>query len=73
MMLFGNTTCAWLLAQSANAAVQLLESEGADNFYRNKLASTDFYMAHVLPRNGAYLTALLNSGNDLAAVTPDIF
>lgn len=73
MMLFANTTCAWLLARSAIAAVQLLKSEGADNFYRNKLASVDFYMAHVLPRNGAYLTALLNSGKDLTAVTADIF
>ncbi len=71
LLLFGTVCGAWMMARSALAAQQALDS-GSDEaaFYQTKLITTQFYFDHIAPRATAYL-ATLQAGKrgivDLAA------
>jgi hypothetical protein len=58
MMLFGNSVSYWCMVRLAMAAQQRLDNGSDDRFYNQKLATTAFFATQILPRNGAYLTAL---------------
>jgi hypothetical protein len=58
MMLFGNSVSYWCMVRLAMAAQQRLDNGSDNRFYNQKLATTAFFATQILPRNGAYLTAL---------------
>ncbi len=64
MMLFCNTLAGGLMAASHKKAQALKESGGNSVFCDQKMATADFFVHKILPRNHAYLAGVL-SPNDL--------
>lgn len=58
MMLFGNSVSYWLLVKLAIAAQKHLDQGSQERFYQQKISTTQFFAAQLLPRNYAYLTAV---------------
>ena len=60
MMLFGNTFSYWLLVEQALKAQEKIEQGSGDVFYRDKVATAKFFASQILPRNSAYLAAVID-------------
>ena len=58
MMLFGNSVGYWLLVRLSIAAKSHIEKGSEDRFYRQKIATTEFFASQLLPRNAGYLGAI---------------
>lgn len=56
LMMMGYVAGAWYMARTAELAVRARDEDAA--FYDRKLMSAKFYFAQMLPRHGAYLTAV---------------
>ena len=61
MMLFGNSVAYWLMVRLAIAARQRIDQGSSDRFYHQKIATSQFFAAQILPRNYAYLAATIQS------------
>lgn len=61
MMLFGNSVAYWLMVKLAIAAQQRIDQGSSDRFYHQKIATSQFFAAQLLPRNYAYLAATTQS------------
>ena len=59
MMLFGNSVAYWQLAILGCAAAEKIQASDQDEFFRQKLATAQFYKTQILPRNQAHLEAIL--------------
>jgi alkylation response protein AidB-like acyl-CoA dehydrogenase len=59
MMLFGNSVAFWQLVKLAFAAQRELLTVDQDEFLQQKLATAQFYKTQILPRNQAYLEAIM--------------
>ncbi len=59
MMLFGNSVAYWQLMKLAFAAQRELLAGDQDEFLQQKLATAQFFKTQILPRNQAYLEAIL--------------
>jgi len=68
LMLSSTVTAAWLMVKAAGAAVP--GSESQDAFARSKLATTNFFIDHILPRSSGYLTSL-RAGDDAIMALPE--
>ena len=60
MMLFGNSIAYWLLVILACAAQRKIQAGDTDQFLRQKIATTQFYSAQILPRNHMHLEAIIS-------------
>ena len=58
MMLFGNSVGYWLLVRLSIAAKSHIEKGSEDRFYRQKIATTEFFASQLLTRNAGYLGAI---------------
>jgi hypothetical protein len=58
MMLFGNSVGYWLLVKLSIAAKSHIEKGSEDRFYRQKIATTEFFASQLLTRNAGYLGAI---------------
>ena len=58
MMLFGNSVGYWLLVRLSIAAKLHIEKGSEDRFYRQKIATTEFFASQLLTRNAGYLGAI---------------
>ena len=58
MMLLGNSLSYWLLVRQALAAQRHLQAGSTEGFYRQKIATAQFFASQLLPRNYAYLSAV---------------
>lgn len=64
----------WLLAESARvAASQLAAVTGDTDFYRNKLATAEFYARHILPQSGALVRIVVDGSAAIAELDTAIF
>jgi hypothetical protein len=59
MMLFGNSIAYWQLVILACAAQRKIQAGDTNLFLRQKIATTQFYSAQILPRNHAHLEAII--------------
>ena len=59
MMLFGNSIAYWQLVILACAAQRKIQAGDTNQFLRQKIATTQFYSAQILPRNHAHLEAII--------------
>ena len=59
MMLFGNSVGYWLLVRLSIAAKSHIEKGSEDRFYRQKIATTEFFASQLLTRNAGYLGAII--------------
>jgi len=73
MMLFGNSVCYWLMVRLSLAAQAHIADGSDDRFYEQKIATTEFFAAQVLPRNAAHLGALNSSAEGINAFAADDF
>ena len=73
MMLFGNSVCYWLLVRLSLAAQAHIAGGSDDRFYEQKIATTEFFAAQILPRNAAHLGALNSSADGMNAFAADDF
>jgi hypothetical protein len=73
MMLFGNSVCYWLMVRLSQAAQAHIADGSDDRFYEQKIATTEFFAAQVLPRNAAHLGALNSSADGMNAFAADDF
>jgi len=69
LMLSATVTAAWLMLKSTTAAAK--QSIDEDSYAASKLATTNFFFDHILPRSSAYVTAL-RSGDDAIMALPEI-
>lgn len=60
MMLFGNSIAYWQLVILACAAQRKIQARDTDQFLRQKIATTQFYSAQILPRNHMHLEAIIS-------------
>ena len=60
MMLFGNSFSYWLLVEQALKAQEKIKQGSGDVFYRDKVATAKFFASQILPRNSAYLAAVID-------------
>jgi alkylation response protein AidB-like acyl-CoA dehydrogenase len=60
MMLFGNSIAYWQLVILACAAQRKIQAGDTDQFLRQKIATTQFYSAQILPRNHMHLEAIIS-------------
>ena len=60
MMLFGNSIAYWQLVILACAAQRKIQVGDTDQFLRQKIATTQFYSAQILPRNHMHLEAIIS-------------
>ena len=60
MMLFGNSIAYWQLVILACAAQRKIQTGDTDQFLRQKIATTQFYSAQILPRNHMHLEAIIS-------------
>lgn len=58
LMLAGTVHAGWQLARSAYVAAQAIQNGATDDFYTDKVATAVMYAVHVLPRAGAYASAI---------------
>ena len=72
MMLFGNSFAYWQLLILAIAAQQQLDSGIEDNFLLQKIATAQFYSSQILPRNQAYLEAIIADTSFMDNLTMDL-
>ena len=63
MMLFGNTISYWSLVKLAFGALEKIEQDEDDGFYKDKVATASFFASQILPRNSAYLEAVLDESD----------
>lgn len=68
LMLSSTVTAAWLMVKAAGAAAP--GSESQDTFARSRLATTNFFIDHILPRSSGYLTSL-RAGDDAIMALPE--
>ncbi|MEZ5528620.1 MAG: acyl-CoA dehydrogenase C-terminal domain-containing protein [Porticoccaceae bacterium] len=74
MMLMGTTVAGALMAQSAVAAHRMNEAgEGNSVFNNAKVATARFFVEHIMPRNQAYLAAVLAGSESVMALDIDTF
>jgi hypothetical protein len=66
--LFGVVAGGWLLARQALAAVGMSDDQAAA-----KIASAQFYAAHILPQASGWLTAATDGADALAAIPDSAF
>jgi len=69
LMLNSTVTAAWLMLKAATIAKEQGTEE--DSFADSKLATTNFFFDHILPRCSAYLTAL-RSGDEAIMALPEM-
>ncbi len=62
-MLVGNVVCGWLMARSAVAAQEAVDSGSSDIFYINKIKTAVYFAEQILPRCEG-LQAIVKSGSD---------
>ena len=58
MMLYGNSVSYWLMVRLAVASQAHIEEGSTDRFYGQKIATTEFFAAQILPRNAGFLGAI---------------
>lgn len=73
MMLFANTVCGWLMVRSALAATAVQEAGNGDRFYAQKIATVDYFLKYILPRNQSYLSAIRAGSSPLDELEPQDF
>jgi 3-(methylthio)propanoyl-CoA dehydrogenase len=61
MMLVGNSVAYWLMVRLAVAAQGKIDQGSQERFYRQKIATAQFFAAQLLSRNSSYLSATLGS------------
>lgn len=73
LMLFGNSACGSLLAQSAVSAQRIIDEGSDDRFYVQKIATATFFATQILPRNEAYLAALKDGSGQISSLGEEDF
>ena len=73
LMLFGNSACGSLLAQSAVSAQRIIDEGSDDSFYVQKIATATFFATQILPRNEAYLAALKDGSGQISSLGEEDF
>jgi len=73
MMLFANTVCAWLMVRSALAALDIQEAGSDDRFYLQKVATAEYFLKYILPRNQSYLSAIKAGSSPMDGLEPEDF
>lgn len=68
LMLGSTVTAGWLMLKAATATVN--DQADQSSFAANKLATTNFFIDHILPRCSAHLSAL-RSGDDAIMALPE--
>ncbi|MDG1475212.1 MAG: acyl-CoA dehydrogenase [Porticoccaceae bacterium] len=58
MMLYGNSVSYWLMVRLAVASHAHIAEGSTDRFYGQKIATTEFFAAQILPRNAGFLGAI---------------
>lgn len=72
LMQTGTVAGGFRMFESAVAAERhLRDSSGADDFYRTKISTAQFYINHLLPRAEAHAIAVLAGGEGVMAVAPE--
>ena len=71
LMLCSTVTAAWLMLKAATAARE--QGSEKDTFADHKLATTNFFFDHILPRCSAYLTALRSGDEAIMALADTDF
>ncbi|GLT23702.1 acyl-CoA dehydrogenase [Zoogloea oryzae] len=70
LKLAGTVIGGWLMAKAAKVAHDAIAAGSSDPFYREKLASAQFYASHILPKS-AGLRITVESDNSLLLGLPD--
>jgi len=70
LKLAGTVIGGWLMAKAAKVAHDAIAAGSSDPFYREKLASAQFHMGHILPKS-AGLRITVESDNSLLLGLPD--
>ena len=70
LKLAGTVVGGWLMAKAAKVATDAIAAGSSDPFYREKLASAQFYMGHILPKS-AGLRITVESDSSLLLGLPD--
>ncbi|WP_317931485.1 acyl-CoA dehydrogenase [Halioxenophilus sp. WMMB6] len=60
MMLFANTLAGSLMAAAHQKAEAAIAAGSSSKFLQRKVATADFFIHHLLPRNGAYMAGILS-------------
>jgi hypothetical protein len=68
MMIFGNSVSFWLMVKLAVAAEKHLDQGSQERFYQQKISTTQFFAAQLLPRNYGYLAAVTGGVDYLQSV-----
>jgi 3-(methylsulfanyl)propanoyl-CoA dehydrogenase len=73
MMLFGNTVCGWLMVKSACIALDAIDQGSSERFYVQKIATAEYFLSAILPRNSACLSAVEAGTGRLGELTAEDF
>ena len=74
LKLFGTVAGGWLMARAALVAQDRLDAPGADRgFLEAKLATTRFYLEHLLPQAGALARTVTHGAASTLALAPAAF
>ena len=74
LMLIGTSAVGALLAKSAVVAANMNSAnEGNPNFNKQKITTATFYAQYVMPRNSAYLAAVIAGPTSIMALAEDDF
>jgi len=74
LRLFGLVAGGWQMARAALAAQRLLDQgRGHENFLRAKIASAEFYAAHLLPQAGGMAEVAVQGGDAVMALDDAVF
>jgi hypothetical protein len=68
MMLFGNSVSYWLMVKLAIAAHKQIQLGSDEPFYRQKVATAQFFATQLLTRNPAYLATVTGGIDYLQSV-----
>ena len=71
LMLSGTVLGGWLLAKSAMIAEAKMDSD--EQFFSTKIATTNFYASHIMPRATAFAKAAVADSNDVMGLSEDQF
>jgi len=73
MMMYGNAVSYWLLVKLAAAAQNRLDSGETDRFYKQKIATAEFFSTQILPRNSGFLVTLMSGSDSFDGLEPADF
>ena len=71
LMLSSTVTAAWLMVKAANVAGE--RSQSQEDFAKSRLATTNFFIDHILPRSSGYLISLRAGDEAIMALPEDEF